>query len=211
MLFTIPELPSSAPDSDFQVRTWDLSDPTNPVETGSLGISPMPINAHGYFKSGDYLVIGPNWPPEAPWSFRADAPGSLVRTEFPGLQGAGVRGQLFQPWYVGDTWWSYGEIEGLARIERDGQVLATWDHLGLTGVVGHPFLIGDLLIHSWDLARSIGVDETLPADAVEATMLGLSRVPTEMLRGPDMFGEPTDVAEGASAQDQLLAFAGRTP
>jgi uncharacterized protein (TIGR03086 family) len=73
------------------------------------------------------------------------------------------------------------------------------------------FVIGDLLIHSWDLARSIGADETLPADAVEATMLGLSRAPAEMLRGPNMFGEPTDVADDASAQDQLLAFAGRTP
>jgi len=28
------------------------------------------------------------------------------------------------------------------------------------------FLIGDLLIHSWDLAGSIGADETLPPDTV---------------------------------------------
>ncbi|MEM7355970.1 MAG: hypothetical protein AAF657_34455, partial [Acidobacteriota bacterium] len=84
MLFTVPELPASQPGSDFQVRTWDISDPTDPVVTGIYGVSPMPINAHGYFKSGDYLIIGPNWPPEAPWSFRADGPpGSLERTEFP--------------------------------------------------------------------------------------------------------------------------------
>ena len=154
VLFTVPELPSSAPNSDFQVRTWDLADPTNPVETAQLGISPMPINAHGYFKSGDYVVLGPNWPPEAPWSFRALAPGSVERTEFPDSWGAGVRGQLFQPWFVGQTYWSYGDVAGDATIELRGVEQARWDHLGLTGVVGHPFLLGDLLIFASDQSRT---------------------------------------------------------
>ncbi|MEM9593044.1 MAG: Ig-like domain-containing protein [Acidobacteriota bacterium] len=154
ILFTLPELPASQPGSDFQVRTWDLSDPTQPAVTGTLGISPMPINAHGYFKSGDYLVVGPNWPPEAPWSFRADGAGAVERTEFPGLMGAGIRGQLFQPWFVGDTYWSYGEVSGNARIEKNWVELASWDHLALTGVVGHPFLLGDLLIFASDQSRT---------------------------------------------------------
>lgn len=73
------------------------------------------------------------------------------------------------------------------------------------------FVIGDLLIHSWDLARSLGVDDTLPAATVDATLMGLSRVPDEMLRGENMFGPPLDVADDASPQDKLLAFAGRQP
>ncbi|MEM7480965.1 MAG: Ig-like domain-containing protein [Acidobacteriota bacterium] len=155
VLFTVPELPSSQPGSDFQVRTWDLSDPTAPVITSTLGISPMPINAHGYFKSGGYLVIGPNWPPEAPWSFRAEAaPGTVTRTTFAGLEGAGVRGSLFQPWFAGPTYWSYGDVGGDARLELRGSTLATWDHLGLTGVVGHPFILGDLLIFASDQSRT---------------------------------------------------------
>lgn len=155
LLFTVPEQPSSQPGSDFQVRTWDLSDPTNPVQLATLGITPQPINAHGYFKSGDYLVLGSNWPPEAPWSFRATPTfGVVQRTEFPNHQGAGVRGNLFQPWFVGETYWSYGEVAGNATIERDFQVLAEWDHLGLTGVVGHPFLLGDLLIFASDQSRT---------------------------------------------------------
>ena len=154
VLFTVPELPSSQPGSDFQVRTWDISDPANPAVTDTLGVSPMPINAHGYFKSGDYLIIGPNWPPEAPWSFRADGFGSVERTEFPNSMGAGVRGQLFQPWFVGDTYWSYNEVSGDAFIMKDWVELATWDHLGLTGVIGHPFLLGDLLIFASDQSRT---------------------------------------------------------
>ncbi|MEM8932720.1 MAG: Ig-like domain-containing protein, partial [Acidobacteriota bacterium] len=154
ILYTLPELPSSQPGSDFQVRTWDLSDPTAPVETAQLGVSPMPINAHGYFKSGDYLIAGANWPPEAPWSFRYDTPGSNVRTEYPDLLCAGTRGCLFGPFFVGQTWWSYGEIEGTATFQRDWVESANWDHLGDTGVIGHPFLLGDLLIFASDQSRT---------------------------------------------------------
>ncbi|REJ86125.1 MAG: PKD domain-containing protein [Acidobacteria bacterium] len=155
ILFTVPEIPSSQPGADFQVRTWDISDPTSPVELQQWGITPMPINAHGYFSSGDYLVLGSNWPPEAPWVFEATGPpGTLTRTTFPGSHGAGVRGQLFQPWFVGDTYWSYGEISGNAFIEKDWVRLAEWDHLGTTGVIGHPFLLGDLLIFASDQSRT---------------------------------------------------------
>lgn len=67
----------------------------------------------------------------------------------------------------------------------------------------------DLLIHSWDLARSIGADETLPAEAVEAVMMGLQRMGDGM-RGT-AFGEAVEVADDASAQDKLIAFSGRQP
>ena len=76
------------------------------------------------------------------------------------------------------------------------------------------FLIGDLLIHSWDLARSIGADETLPSAAVEATMAGLQHVPAELLRGHNPLGQPmmgpaVDVPADADLQTRMLAFTGR--
>jgi uncharacterized protein (TIGR03086 family) len=76
------------------------------------------------------------------------------------------------------------------------------------------FLIGDLLIHSWDLARSIGADETLPAAAVEATMTGLEHVPPELLRGQNplgmaMMGPPVEPAADSDLQGRMLAFTGR--
>ena len=155
VLYTVPEIPSSAPNSDFLVRTWDISDPTSPVETAQLGVTPMPINAHGYFKSGPYLVLGPNWPPATPWSFLAGATfGVNQRTTFPDLEGPGVRGQLFQPWYAGPTYWSYGEVSGNAELRLRGNLLASWDHLGETGVIGHPFILGDLLIFASDQSRT---------------------------------------------------------
>jgi uncharacterized protein (TIGR03086 family) len=78
------------------------------------------------------------------------------------------------------------------------------------------FLIGDLLIHSWDLARSIGADETLPAPAVEVTMDGLHHAPPELLRGHDPLGHPmmgsaVAISSDAPLQDRMIAFSGRRP
>jgi uncharacterized protein (TIGR03086 family) len=69
----------------------------------------------------------------------------------------------------------------------------------------------DALLHSWDLARAIGADDTLPAEAVEAVQMGLSQVPEKMLRSPGLFGPVIAVADDASAQDKLLGFTGRQP
>ena len=71
--------------------------------------------------------------------------------------------------------------------------------------------IGDLLIHTWDLSRAIGADETLPADGVQAVQMGLGNMPDEFMRAPGRFAAQVDVAADANAQDKLIAFAGRQP
>ena len=76
---------------------------------------------------------------------------------------------------------------------------------------GMGLAVADVLLHGWDLARTIGADETLPADAVASVQMGLSNVPEQMLRSPNMFGPAIDVPDDASTQDKLLGFAGRQP
>ena len=71
--------------------------------------------------------------------------------------------------------------------------------------------IGDLLIHTWDLSRAIGADDTLPVGAVQAVQMGLGNMPDEFMRAPGRFAAAIEVGEAASAQDQLIAFAGRQP
>jgi DNA-binding beta-propeller fold protein YncE/mono/diheme cytochrome c family protein len=179
VLFSVPEQPSSQPGSNFQTRMWNLTDPTQPrliVSTppanaqGSLGTTPQPINAHGYLHLGQnmqtgtpghFLVLGADWPPEAPWSFRAQSGVPGVTRQASGNLGAGIRSDLFQPWYAGQTWWSYNAVGGQAEIRFGGaafnpgsQLLATFDHLGATGVVGHPFILGNLLIYASDQSRT---------------------------------------------------------
>jgi DNA-binding beta-propeller fold protein YncE len=154
LLFTVPEAPASQPGSDLEVRTWNISDPTNPIILAEWGTTPMPVNAHGYLHNGPWLILGANWPPGGEWSFLAGAPNVVTRGASPNLLCAGVRGCLFQPWFIGDTFWSYNVVAGNATISRNWQTLSTWDHLGLTGVIGHPFLLGDLLIFASDQSRT---------------------------------------------------------
>lgn len=70
-------------------------------------------------------------------------------------------------------------------------------------------VIGDLLIHTWDLARAIGADDTLPEDICRIQFELLQPLDGEMLRQPGRFGPKIDVPAGANAQTALLCFAGR--
>ncbi len=154
-LYTVPEMPSSQPGSDFLVRRWNLANLSNVTVAETYDETNHPVMAHGYLHLGDYLCLGDNWPPESPFSFRATAPGVNQRTSAPGLNGPYDRGDLFQPWHI-NTYWSYNpdEIDDLAVLRKNGQVLATWDHIGATGVIGHPFIFGNLLIFASDQSRT---------------------------------------------------------
>lgn len=154
-LYTVPEMPASQPNSDFLVRRWDMSDLSNVTVAETYNETEHPVMAHGYLKIGDYLALGDNWPQEQPFSFRAVSPNVNQRAIAPGLQGPYDRGDLFQPWHI-NTYWSYNpdEIDDLAVLSKDGTTLATWDHIGETGVIGHPFIIGNLLIFASDQSRT---------------------------------------------------------
>lgn len=71
------------------------------------------------------------------------------------------------------------------------------------------FVCMDVLVHTWDLARATGQDETLQADAVVAAHSGLKPMDA-MLRSPGIFGPKIEPATDADAQTQFLNFLGRT-
>lgn len=70
---------------------------------------------------------------------------------------------------------------------------------------------GDILIHTWDLARAIGADEKLDEDACHAALGFLQAIPAEFIRQPGRFDAAIEPPEGADIQTQLLCFAGRQP
>lgn len=124
----------------------------------------------------------------------------------------GQGGKIFGAGTTPETDWETIRPALSAALDDPSNFEGTAEEMG--GMPKHQvagFVIGDLVIHTWDLARSIGADETLPPEAVEATMLGLQRVPSETLRRSGMFGDPVEVGDDASAQTRLLAFVGRTP
>ena len=72
------------------------------------------------------------------------------------------------------------------------------------------FFLGDVLVHTWDLARATGLDETLDADVVHDLLVGMEPL-DEMLRGSGHYGPKVDVPSDADEQTRLIAFTGRRP
>jgi len=66
----------------------------------------------------------------------------------------------------------------------------------------------DALIHSWDLARGIGADETLDAELVELVYERTLPV-AEHLHESGLFAPPVPVPGDATVQTRLLALFGR--
>jgi uncharacterized protein (TIGR03086 family) len=71
-------------------------------------------------------------------------------------------------------------------------------------------LAADHLVHAWDLARAIGADETLDADAVTAVREWFQAVET-IYRDMGVIGARVEIPVDAGTQAQLLAMMGRTP
>ena len=72
------------------------------------------------------------------------------------------------------------------------------------------FILGDVLVHTWDLARATGLDETLDADEVHGMYTGMLPL-DEMLRSSGHYGPRVDVPDDADERTKLIAFAGRRP
>jgi uncharacterized protein (TIGR03086 family) len=70
------------------------------------------------------------------------------------------------------------------------------------------FLATDVLVHTWDLSRAIGADETLDADAVKQAYSGLKPMDA-MIRQPNVFGPRIDPSPGDDEQTEFLKFLGR--
>ena len=69
---------------------------------------------------------------------------------------------------------------------------------------------GDLLVHTWDLARATGLDETLDAHHVHRMFAGMEPY-DEMLRTSGHYGPRVAVADDADEQTKFIAFMGRNP
>jgi uncharacterized protein (TIGR03086 family) len=66
----------------------------------------------------------------------------------------------------------------------------------------------DALIHSWDLARGIGADETLDAELVDLVYERTLPI-AEHLQETGLFAPPVAVPDDATLQTKLLAIFGR--
>jgi len=69
-------------------------------------------------------------------------------------------------------------------------------------------VVGDLLVHTWDLARATGLDEHLDADLVHGMAQGLAHM-GDALAQSGHYAARVEVSTDADEQTQLLALTGR--
>ena len=72
------------------------------------------------------------------------------------------------------------------------------------------FGVADVLIHTWDLARATGLDETLDSEEVRRTYK-MMEPNDERMRAGGAFGPRVEVPDDADEQTKLIAFTGRRP
>ena len=84
--------------------------------------------------------------------------------------------------------------------------------MDMAGAQLRGFRIGGLTLHSWDLARSVGGDESLDAELVEAVWAQLAPMaPFIAQTGVFGVGPSGEVGEDAPLQVRVLDLSGRRP
>ena len=108
-----------------------------------------------------------------------------------------------------------GFTEEIAAFGRDGSMAMIVHHPGagdIPGAVFCDFRMGDYALHSWDLARATGGDESLSADLVSATWESLQPIaPVIGQIGAFGTGPSGSVSDDAPLQVRLLDLTGRRP
>jgi len=98
--------------------------------------------------------------------------------------------------------------ESLADEERASKVVnSAFGDQPFESMVGR-LLCGDTLVHTWDIARATGQDETLDPHAVAKCIEFLGPI-DEAIRRPGGFGPKIDPAQAEDEQTKLLNFCGR--
>jgi len=85
-------------------------------------------------------------------------------------------------------------------------------HMGqwAVGDLVNQIYTSDVFMHTWDLARATGQDETLDPETCAAMLAGMEPI-DEMLRQSGQYGPRVEVSPDADAQTRLIAFIGRDP
>ena len=88
----------------------------------------------------------------------------------------------------------------------------TNEHLGEVplDVAIDRFYTADVFMHTWDLSRATGQDETLDPDKCAQLLEGMQPLDA-LLRTSGQYGERVPVPDDADVQTRLIAFIGRQP
>jgi uncharacterized protein (TIGR03086 family) len=71
------------------------------------------------------------------------------------------------------------------------------------------FYTSDVFMHTWDLARATGQDETLDPDKCAELLAGMEPI-EDLLRSSGQYGARVEVPADADVQTRMLGFIGRS-
>lgn len=108
--------------------------------------------------------------------------------------------------------WEPTRVAMTSALEAPDVLLGEAEHPGL-GPTAKTRLLAiathDMLVHTWDLSRALGLDETLPPGNIEAAIESILAFPEAVREA--VFAAPIGVSADADPQTRLLAIAGRQP
>jgi uncharacterized protein (TIGR03086 family) len=108
--------------------------------------------------------------------------------------------------------WDEAAAAAHAAFAADGAMEATV-HLSYADRPGREYcmeMIFDAVVHAWDLARALEVDEKLDPELVEQ-VYAMAESQGDVLVGSGLFGAAVPVPDGADQQTRLIGLTGRTP
>jgi uncharacterized protein (TIGR03086 family) len=184
---------------------------------------PTPAERHrriaGTFTDRVHGVTDPaSWDspsPVAEWTAR-DVVGHLVEW-LPGFLAAGAGVQLPTGPTVADdpvAAWDVHNQAVQALLDDPATASATFSNphtgeLPLDQAIDQ-FYTSDVFMHTWDLARATGQDDTLDPEECAALLTGMSQF-EQAMRDSGQFGPAVPVPDDAPVQDRMLGFIGRDP
>lgn len=108
--------------------------------------------------------------------------------------------------------WAEAARSSIAAVS-DAGALGRTVHVSFGDIAGRDYvsqLVCDHVLHAWDLARAIGVDDRVDADLVEFTYEYLAPRADDW-RAAGAFGPRVELPAGADLQSRLVALTGRRP
>lgn len=110
---------------------------------------------------------------------------------------------------------AWDAARAVTAAKLDDPVMAKAEFDGFTGRSSFEdgvdrFLVFDLVVHGWDLARATGQDETIAPEDVARVHTAAESF-GEGMRSSQAFGPEIEAPADADPQTKLIAFLGRQP
>jgi uncharacterized protein (TIGR03086 family) len=104
------------------------------------------------------------------------------------------------------------EVQSILDDPASADLVLSNPHIGSVAVpeAVSRFFTADVFMHTWDLARATGQDDTLDPEVCAVMLAGMEPI-EDVIRGSGQYGARVDVPDDADAQTRMLGFIGRNP